>query len=528
MNTLTYLWHRVGGTSGSNVVFSNANIKNPIVNAGVTSVIGSGYARHILRLTVTDSAGLWHRLAMNLFIVSQNQFTDVIDAGNKIYMAQNESIILTEAVGVENATYRWSIISAGRNRPNASLTNANTLKPTFTAPRNIRTNRDDEKYFLNFQVTKENGQVGNDVMEILVVRDETRIGNRPPYAHAGENRNVNSGSIVTLDGTASLDPDGSDTIYYSWERVGGTAGKSVILTGPDTSQPTFKADTVAAGESQILHTFELTVRDREIESEAASDTAQVRITINPSTNIRPVANAGDDRTVSPNSNVTLTGSGTDEGSIIKYVWRRVDGTGSSSIILNNATSRIANFISDTLVKNAASVTHRFGLIVTDNLNYESEEDFVTITVDPPLNQKPTANAGPDQLLLPTYTKNTSGQFVKTVVDLNGAGSSDPDIGDTLTYAWRMKSKSHSIGSDLIITDGTTSTPTTQQTTALEKGNNGSSNTNRRIVTYTAELIVTDSDDTASDPDTVDISFVAPPEINNLGTEYIAESGQILE
>ena len=511
-DVLSYSWRRSGGTSGYGATFSNSNIKNPVVNFTGSSTTGSGSVRHILRLTVSDQGGLSHFLALNVFILTPNQFTDEIDAGNKVNVKQNESIILSEAVGIEGATYEWSIISAGRNRPAARIDNHTSLKPMFVAPRSIRSNRSNEKYFLNFKVTKLDGTIGNDIVECLVLRDETLIGNRPPSAHAGENITANSGDIVTLDGRLSSDPDTGDTLIYSWSRIGGT-GSAVTLTNSNTNQPTFTADTLTSNDTFKTHVFELTVSDRT--TGGYSDTAQVRVTVNPPPNMAPTANAGEDRSVTGGTTITLSGSGSDDsdGTIISYRWRRESGTGDSSIMLINETSRDATFTTETLTAGAASVTHRFGLIVTDDDGASSTEDFIVITVTAPrINRAPTANAGPDQLLLPTYTKDSNGQFVKTVVDLTGVASSDPDTGDTLTYAWRMKSKSHSIGSDLIITDGTTSTPTVQQTTPLEKGNNGNNNSGRRIVTYTAELIVTDSDDTASDPDTVNISFVAPPEI----------------
>jgi hypothetical protein len=74
--------------------------------------------------------------------------------------------------------------------------------------------------------------------------------------------------------------------------------------------------------------------------------------------------------------------------------------------------------------------HQFTLVVTDNDGAGSAPDTVTITVNaaPPVNQPPTANAGPDQ------TINLGQGQTSASVTLNGSGSSDPD-GTIAAYNW---------------------------------------------------------------------------------------------
>ena len=78
--------------------------------------------------------------------------------------------------------------------------------------------------------------------------------NRAPIADAGQDRSIQVGTEVTLDGTGSSDPDG-DPLSYSWSLTSRPAGSSATLADADTPTPSFTAD--MAGTYQV----ELTVSD---------------------------------------------------------------------------------------------------------------------------------------------------------------------------------------------------------------------------------------------------------------------------
>lgn len=90
--------------------------------------------------------------------------------------------------------------------------------------------------------------------------------NQPPVADAGPDQTVVFGSLVTLDGSGSYDPDG-DPITYRWTR---TAGPVVTLKDATTAKATF----TAPGSATVL-TFALTVTD----SHGGRDTASVTVTV---------------------------------------------------------------------------------------------------------------------------------------------------------------------------------------------------------------------------------------------------------
>jgi hypothetical protein len=87
----------------------------------------------------------------------------------------------------------------------------------------------------------------------VVVADGVGLNNAP-NAIAGANQTVNSGASVTLNGSASNDPDG-DTLSYQWTQLSGT---TVSITNAASASATFTAPSVSS--DQLLQ-FQLSVSD---------------------------------------------------------------------------------------------------------------------------------------------------------------------------------------------------------------------------------------------------------------------------
>ncbi|GAA0422524.1 hypothetical protein GCM10009133_33840 [Cocleimonas flava] len=90
--------------------------------------------------------------------------------------------------------------------------------------------------------------------------------NTAPEANAGVDQSVNTGTTVSLDGSASSDADG-DTLTYNWAIITYPVNSAVALDSFTSENPTFTADTDGS------YTFELAVSDG---SETSTD--QVIIT----------------------------------------------------------------------------------------------------------------------------------------------------------------------------------------------------------------------------------------------------------
>ena len=212
-------------------------------------------------------------------------------------------------------TYHWTMTERPAGSA-AALSASGAVRPTFTADL-------DGTYRIGLVVN--DGALNSPADEVVVTATRP---NTPPTANAGPDRQVISGAVVTLDGSASFDPDG-DLITYRWEFVGRPAGSGAALSNAAAVRPTFTADLPGG------YTLRLIVHDGQADS--APD--EVVITAAPPNN-PPVAHTGPDQNVATGSLVTLGGSGSSDpdGDPLTYDWRFVSLPAGSAAVLANATT----------------------------------------------------------------------------------------------------------------------------------------------------------------------------------------------
>jgi choice-of-anchor B domain-containing protein len=111
---------------------------------------------------------------------------------------------------------------------------------------------EDDEYFELVLSNATGATINGGTLRINVL-DGTGV-NSAPNAVAGPNQSVNGGARVSLDGSASNDPDG-DVLSYQWSQ---TFGPTVTLENADSATASFTAPTV---QSDTMLRFQLAVTD---------------------------------------------------------------------------------------------------------------------------------------------------------------------------------------------------------------------------------------------------------------------------
>jgi hypothetical protein len=283
-------------------------------------------------------------------------------------------------------TYRWTA------PPGIVLSSETDPKPTFTAP------DVDKDTDYTFSLVVNNGEADSPPDQVTIT---VKHINKAPVANAGIDQSVPKGALVTLDGSASSDPEG-DVLTYLW-----TAPAGIAMSSNSGTKPTFTAPDVI---TDTEYTFSLVVNDGKLDSPAD----QVMIIVR-KTNQVPLANSGPDQSSNEGSLISLDGSASSDpdGDALTYKWTAPPG-----ITLSSETDVQPSF---TAPEVSADTQYTFSLVVNDGLT-DSAPDEVVITVLQ-VNKAPVANAGPDQSI-----------DEGTMISLDGSASSDSDV-NALTYKW---------------------------------------------------------------------------------------------
>jgi hypothetical protein len=185
----------------------------------------------------------------------------------------------------QTLSYQWTQTSG----PDATLSNADSVQATFTAP------EVDTETELEFEVEVTN----EDDLSATAATTVTVQVNEAPVADAGESATVSPGDSVTLDGSGSSDPEGG-TLTYEWAQ---TDGPAVDLDDAAAESPTF---TAPEPDSTSTMTFELTVTDEQ----GTSASATVEVTVEVETTTTTV---DDETTTAADDDTTTSGSGSGNG-----------------------------------------------------------------------------------------------------------------------------------------------------------------------------------------------------------------------
>jgi PKD repeat protein len=291
----------------------------------------------------------------------------------------------------------------------------------------------------------------------VTLLDPAPASNQSPVANAGGPYSAAVGAAVTLNASASRDPDGS-IASYAWTFGNGTSGSGAT---PGVTYATAGTFTVT-----------VTVMDNGGATNQASTTVTVFANTQP-----PVANAGGPYASAANVAISFTGAASrdPDGNVVSYLWNFGDGTTASGITAVHAY--------------AAAGTFTVQLTVTDNDGLTNAASTTAQVTDGSGLQSPIANtAGP-------YQGTTS-----SPVAFDGSASSDPD-GTVVSYDWTFGDGGTSSGAKPTHAYTTVGTYTVTLTVTDDTGRKGTGSTTATIqlANTGASLYATNCADCHGDP-----------------------------
>ena len=324
--SLTFKWTLIGKPNGSAASLINPTYPNPKFTADLAG-------NYVVSLVVNDGKADSSVASVSVTATVANVVigaTVTLD-GTTSSDANNDSL-----------SYKWVLQSKPANSV-ATLTAATSAKPTFKADLS-------GTYVATLVVS--DGKASSELAAVSILAS---TANLPPVAKPGANQTVVVGNKVSIDASASSDPNG-DSISYSWSLLFKPVGSAATL-------------------SWVGFNASLVVNDGKLDS---TNTSTVTVTA-AAANAAPVANAGSVQTVSRSSGtitVTLnaTGSTDANGDTLTYRWAVAYQPPTSSITLSSTTTA-----SPTFAATVAGV-YVFTLVVNDG-KIDSAAATVSITVN---------------------------------------------------------------------------------------------------------------------------------------------------
>ena len=304
----------------------------------------------------------------------------VINAGLDATVTEGVTYSLSAEVsgGDGTYTYNWSA------SPSLTITHEDTSSSaaSFVAP----VVDSATEYTLTVSVNDQSGNTASDLTVITVapvnIAPEASI-EVPEWDDLPANT-FPGGVEIVFDGSGSSDADSTSTdgeiADYKWTQISGTN----VITGEETNLSTLTIVTPIANDAQQL-TFQLEVTD----SEGATDTDSVTISVQSETETLPVVDAGYSQGVFSGEVVILEGEATTSipsALPLTYSWERSNNVSSSSVSTAEAASRSVDD-SDALSTFAiapsvsSSTVVAYTLTVTD-ANGNSVEDTINVNIRP--------------------------------------------------------------------------------------------------------------------------------------------------
>ncbi|MGA1793185.1 MAG: PKD domain-containing protein [Thermoplasmatota archaeon] len=407
---LTYEWNVTTKPAGSGI--SDLSL-GPSDKVARPYFVPDKEGIYIIKLAVRDRYMKWSNLGTEDQVkVTVTNSAPVPDAGPDqiVYVLDKVTLNGTGSTDPEDApagdpagiilSYEWNVTKypKGSLIRDSSLMTSDKVSMPYFHPDKVG------EYEFSLAVKDRFGKWSHQASQDSILIDVLKP-NDPPIADAGVDISRYNNTIIYLNGSKSIDVDGS-IIHWNWTCI----SHDVVLTFQDTDHPFFYAD------QEGIYVFTLKVQDDNMTWSRNEDMVNITV-VDPGINLLPSSDAGKDIKIVLGEKVVLNGSLSEDpdGYIISWIWTC---TSHSGIVLMDSNSSQPYFTPLT------AGTYVFSLVVMDSNFTYSQPDEVRVIVDEPfVNSRPSANAGSDLI---AYTGDT--------VQLDGSESFDLD-GLVEGYNW---------------------------------------------------------------------------------------------
>ena len=218
-----------------------------------------------------------------------------------------------------------------------------------------------------WSVDSDNGDILNAMNESLLGGStpvEPVVTNHAPIASATD-LSVTGPATVTLDGSASSDPDG-DAITWKWTQI---SGPSVTISNSTKAKASFNVAAVTSDQTLV---FRLTVTD----AKDLKNTIDVQVVNKaPKANQAPVVNQMEAVTLQSGDNHSLHAQATDpDGDALTYAWSvpaDMQATGTNTANVNITAPEVSS-----------DSTYTLGVVVSDGKTSVQSDVQVVVTPKP--------------------------------------------------------------------------------------------------------------------------------------------------
>lgn len=223
-DSLSYIWSIIDRPTGSTATLSSAQAVNPSFEADIDG-------DYVVQLIVNDGTDASEPDTATITATTAN-VPPSAHAGTNREVAVGSTVQLDGSLSMDPnedpLNYMWTL----KSKPSGSaamLSDTTIINPTFVA--------DLEGVYVA-ELRVDDGAMTSLPDSVTIT---ATLNNVAPVADAGPDQGVDTGSLVTLDGTDSSDDDG-DPLTYRWTFAGKPMNSNAMLMDGMTATPSFTPD----------------------------------------------------------------------------------------------------------------------------------------------------------------------------------------------------------------------------------------------------------------------------------------------